>query len=113
RLCAAHPTPLVPPELRVAVPERMGPDGVLRPIARELLRERVAALPDDCESAAVCLLWGFLHRAHEQEALRVLGAVRPELHVSASHETAPVFREYERCATTTVDAAVSPLMRNY
>src|SRR3954465_13759808 len=28
RLGAAHPEPLVPAELRVAVPERMGPDGV-------------------------------------------------------------------------------------
>src|SRR3712207_5991573 len=29
RLCAGHPPPLVPPELRVAMPERCGPDGVL------------------------------------------------------------------------------------
>src|SRR4051794_6884398 len=113
RLCVAHPAPLVPAELRVPVPERMGPDGVLQPLATEQLRERIAALPDDCESAAICLLWGFLHREHEQEVLRLLGELRPDLHVSASHETAPVFREYERCATTTVDAAVSPLMRNY
>src|SRR3954451_16966574 len=113
RLCAAHPEPLVPPELRVAVPERMGPDGLLRELDLELLRQRIEELPDDVESAAVCLLWGFLHREHEQEVLRVLGEVRPDLHVSASHETAPVFREYERLATTTVDAAVSPLMRNY
>src|SRR5918912_3591828 len=32
RLCAAHPPPLVPPERRVGAPERMGPDGVLRPL---------------------------------------------------------------------------------
>ena len=113
RLCEAHPSPLVPAELRVAVPERMGPDGVLRPIDMDALRERIAALPDDCEAAAVCLLWGFLHREHEQEVRRVLEEARPDLHVSSSHETAPVFREYARCATTTVDAAVSPLMRNY
>src|SRR5439155_4182901 len=31
RLCAAHPPPLVPPELRFAAPERAGPGGVLRP----------------------------------------------------------------------------------
>src|SRR5438045_4728208 len=71
RLCAAHPAPLVPPELRVPVPERMGPDGVLRALDLDALRERIAGLPDDCESAAVCLLWGFLHREHEQEVLRV------------------------------------------
>lgn len=113
RLCAAHPEPLVPPELRVAVPERTGPDGVLRELDMQLLRARIAALPGDCESAAVCLLWSFLHPEHEQAVARVLAEVRPELHVSSSHETAPVFREYERCATTVVDAATSPLMRRY
>src|SRR3954452_11798630 len=30
RLCAARPAPLVPPELRVETPERMGPDGPVR-----------------------------------------------------------------------------------
>jgi N-methylhydantoinase A len=35
------------------------------------------------------------------------------IHVSTSHEAAGVFREYERCATTVVDAAVSPLLRRY
>src|SRR6187551_580155 len=30
RLCAAHPAPLAPPELRYAAPERMTPDGPLR-----------------------------------------------------------------------------------
>src|SRR4051794_27529357 len=113
RLCAAHPDPIVPPELRVAVPERTGPDGLLRELDEDALRERLAALPDDCESAAVCLLWSFLHPEHEQRVARVLAAVRPDLHVSTSHETAPIFREYERCATTVVDATVSPLMRNY
>src|SRR3954454_20398545 len=113
RLCAAHPAPLVPRELRVAVPERVGPDGVLRDLDEDALRERLAPLPDDCESAAVCLLWSFLHPEHEQRVARVLADVRRDLHVSTSHETAPVFREYERCATTVVDAAISPLLRTY
>jgi N-methylhydantoinase A len=113
RLCAAHPQPLVPPELRVAVPERTGPDGVLRELEEDELRRRIAELPEDVQSAAVCLLWSFLHREHEQRVARVLAEVRPDLHVSTSHETAPVFREYERCATTIVDAATSPLLRTY
>src|SRR4051812_18733112 len=113
RLCRAHPEPIVPPELRIAVPERAGPDGVLRELDEGALRDRLAALPDDCESAAVCLLWSFLHPEHEQRVARVLADVRRDLHVSTSHETAPVFREYERCATTVVDAAISPLLRTY
>src|SRR6476646_4512188 len=113
RLCASHPAPIVPPELRVAVPERTGPDGVLRELDEDALRERLAALPGDCESAAVCLLWSFLHPDHEQRVAAIARDLRPEMHVSSSHETAPVFREYERCATTVVDAAISPLMRSY
>jgi N-methylhydantoinase A len=73
RLCAAHPEPLVPPELRVAVPERTGPDGVLRTLDEDVLRARLAELPEDCESAAVCLLWSFLHPAHEARVAELLG----------------------------------------
>src|SRR3954464_15811835 len=35
RLCADRPAPLVPPRRRVAVPERMGPEGVLRALSEE------------------------------------------------------------------------------
>jgi N-methylhydantoinase A len=113
RLCAGHPPPVVPPELRVPVPERTGPDGVLRALDEDLLRERVGERCDDVEAAAVCLLWGFRHREHEQAVARVLADELPGVHVSTSHETAGVFREYERCATTVVDAALSPLLRRY
>src|SRR6185437_204141 len=65
------------------------------------------------EAVAVCLLWGFRHRDHERAAAELLAAELPDVHVSTSHETAGVFREYERCATTIVDAALSPLLRRY
>ena len=113
RLCAGHPPPLVPPELRVPVPERTGPDGVLRPLDEERLRELVRERCGDVEAAAVCLLWGFRHREHERAAAELIVAELPEVHVSTSHETAGVFREYERCATTIVDASLSPLLRRY
>ena len=113
RLCVGHPPPLVPAELRVAVPERCGPDGVLRELDEDQLRSRLDELPDDVESAAVCLLWGFRHHGHERAAADALGELRDGIHVSTSHEAAGVFREYERCATTVVDAAVSPLLRRY
>ncbi|MFL5894464.1 MAG: hydantoinase/oxoprolinase family protein [Thermoleophilaceae bacterium] len=113
RLCAGHPPPIVPRELRVAVPERTGPDGMLRELDEGVLRERLARLPSDCEAVAVCLLWGFLHSGHERRVAEIVADARPDVHVSTSHETAAVFREYERCATTVVDAAVSPLLRTY
>src|SRR5919204_1760081 len=63
RLCAGHPPPLVPPELRVGVHERTGPDGVLRELDEDALRAALRSL--DVEAAAVRLLWGFRHPGHE------------------------------------------------
>ena len=62
---------------------------------------------------AVCLLWGFRHPEHERRVAELVAEALPDAHVSTSHGTAAVFREYERLATTTVDAAVSPLLRRY
>jgi N-methylhydantoinase A len=109
RLCAGHPPPLA--ELRVPVPERTGPDGVLRPLDDDGLHAALDGLEFD--AAAVCLLWGFRHPDHERRVRRLVEEVAPDAHVSLSHETAGVFREYERCATTVVDAALSPLLRGY
>ena len=111
RLCAGHPPPLVPAELRVAVPERTGPEGVLRELDEDELRATLEGL--ELEAAAVCLLWGFRHPGHERRTAELVAEAHPEAHVSTSHETAGVFREYERCATTIVDAALSPLLRGY
>jgi N-methylhydantoinase A len=111
RLCAAHPQPLVPAELRIPVAERTGPDGVLRELDEEALRARLAEL--DCEAVAVCLLWGFRHPAHERRVAELAAEQLAGVHVSTSNDTAGVFREYERCVTTVVDAALSPLLRGY
>jgi len=113
RPCVDHPPPLVPVELRVAAPERTGPTGVLRPLDASELRDRLRRLPADVEAVAVCLLWGFREPAHERAVADTVRSVLPDAHVSTSHETAGVFREYERLATTVVDAALSPLLRRY
>lgn len=115
RLYADRPAPLVGPERRVAVPERMGPSGVLRALTREAACEvakRVAALRP--EAVAVVLLHAYRHPEHEQllgDALRE--RLGDDVHVSLSHEVTATFREYERAATTEVDAALSPLLRSY
>ena len=119
RLCAESPPPLVGAELRVAVLERSGPDGVLLELDEDGLRSALAPLaePSDegpLEAAAVCLLWGFRHPEHERRCEELIAEVLGcGIHVSTSHETAGVFREYERCATTVVDAALSPPTRRY
>jgi N-methylhydantoinase A len=113
RLCADSPAPIVPDELLVAAPERCTPEGVLRPLDRDKLRRRLAELPDDIEAVAICLLWGFRHPEHEQAIEAAVAELLDGVHVSTSHDTAAVFREYERCVTTIVDATVSPLLGRY
>jgi N-methylhydantoinase A len=114
RLCAAGPAPLVPDDLRFEAAERMTPDGPLRgldPEAAERLAAEVAAA--EVKAVAVCLLHAYRHPAHELELARALHAAAPDLHVSLSHELVGTFREYERAATTEVDAALSPLLAGY
>jgi N-methylhydantoinase A len=107
RLCEAHPEPLVPLERCVGVRERMGPDGVLVPLD-------LASLPDvDAEAVAVCLLFSFRHPEHEREVAAELRRRLPHVHVVASHEVAPEFREYERASTTVADAYLGPVCARY
>jgi N-methylhydantoinase A len=114
RLCAPKPTPLVEPELRLEADERIGPKGVLEPLGADE-PERLAQLlrDSDVEAVAICLLFSYLDPAHEQRIAAHLREALPDLHVSASHEVLPRFREYERCSTTVIDAYLSPLLGRY
>ena len=110
RLCAGHPPPLVPPELRVAVPERCGPDGVLRGTGpRRAAAADRRRWPDSNRPPSACSGAS----AMSSTSVACGAALDSEIHVSLSNEAAGVFREYERCATTVVDAALSPLLRRY
>src|SRR5262249_37806659 len=60
------------------------------------------------EAVAVCLLHSYLDPRHEQRLVRALA--RLGLHVTASHRLLREYREYERVATTVVNAYVAPLM---
>jgi len=114
RLCAPKPTPLVGEELRFEADERVGPEGVVAPLAEGEPR-RLAALLRQCdvESVAICLLFSYLDPSHERTIAAQLREELPGVHVSASHEVLPRFREYERCSTTAIDAYLSPLLGRY
>ena len=114
RLCAPKPPPLVEPELRFEAAERVGPQGILEPL-REDEPERLAAAIEasGAEAVAICLLFSYLDASHEQQIATALRERLPGVHVSASHEVLPRFREYERCSTTVVDAYLSPLLGRY
>jgi N-methylhydantoinase A len=114
RLCRPKPAPLVEPELRFGASERVGPEGELEPLADGELRRLEQLVRDSgAESVAICLLFSYLDSAHEQAIADHLRRALPDVHVSASHEVLPRFREYERCSTTSIDAYLSPLLGRY
>lgn len=114
RLCTARPSPLVPEERRFGVRERMTPDGPLRRLTAEEI-ERILDLlrRSEAQAAAIVLLHSYRHPEHELALGQAISACLPDVHVSLSHEVVGTFREYERAATTEVDAALTPLLGDY
>jgi N-methylhydantoinase A len=114
RLCVGRPAPLVPDELRFPAAERMGPEGQLTPLEDETVDELLAGLKEaEVEAVAVVLLHSYRHPEHERRLGDALAEALPSLHVSLSHEVVGTFREYERAATTEIDASLSPLLASY
>jgi N-methylhydantoinase A len=107
RLCAEQPEPLVPLARCFGVRGRMGPDGELEPLALETLPEV------DAEAVALCLLHADRHPEHERVVATELRRRLPDVHVVASHEVAPEFREYERASTTAADAYLARVAGRY
>ncbi|WP_135828540.1 hydantoinase/oxoprolinase family protein [Halorussus halobius] len=112
-LDAEKPDPLVPRRRRFEVDERATPEGIERAVDERDVRELAAEIEaSDAQSVAVSLLHAYAHPDNERRVAEIL---REELDapVSASHEVLPAFREYERTATTAVDAAVGPAIDEY
>jgi N-methylhydantoinase A len=114
RLCAPKPAPLIEEGLRFEARERIGPEGVVEPLG-EGEPARLAGLLGESgvEAVAICLLFSYLEPEHERRLAEHLRRELPGVHVSASHEVLPRFREYERCSTTAIDAYLSPLLGRY
>jgi N-methylhydantoinase A len=104
------PPTLAKRQHRIEVNERVISSGeVLTPLDdQEIERsiEALRALPID--SVAICFLFSFLRPEHEQTLASAIRAALPNLHVTASSEISPEFREYERTATTVMNAYTAP-----
>jgi len=105
------PDALVPDERRYEVAERATPDGVEEAVDPEAIDAVVAAL-DDPDSVAVSFLHAYSDPTNERVVTERL-QTELDVPVIPSHETLAEFREYERTATTVVDAYVTPVIRTY
>jgi N-methylhydantoinase A len=110
-LVGHRPAPLVDRADRHGVAGRLGPDGSedapLDP--RELLD--LPARVDGAEAVAICLLHSYAEPGHEESVAAALEDLGLPLSVSA--RLLPEYREYERAATTVVNAYIAPRMGRY
>ena len=115
RLCAARPAPLV---ARRAALRRPRADDPRRPAARARRATPPARSPHGSprpsprRSRWRCCTPTATPSTSRRSARRWREAL-PDVHVSLSHEVVGTFREFERAATTEVDAALSPLLASY
>ena len=111
----AKPPPLVERRLRFEVAERMAADGtVVKALDDDEVRTLAGHLRErGIDSVAVCFLHSYLYPEHEQRVGEILAEELSEATVSLSSEILREQREYERSATTVVNAYVRPLMSSY
>src|SRR5215510_6019155 len=112
---ADKPLTLVPRDLRLEVPERVRYTGEVETrLDEEKMRAAARALKAaGVKAVAVCFLYGFIHPDHEKRAVAILREALPDAFISAGHEIAPEFREFERLSTVVLNAYLGPVMRGY
>ncbi|MFB6981955.1 hydantoinase B/oxoprolinase family protein [Streptomyces scopuliridis] len=98
----------------IEVPERIDAHGAtVRPLDTDTVAAALrTAHEDGFRSAAVVLMHGYRHPAHESavaDAARAAGFTQ----VSCSHEVSPLIKLVPRGDTTVVDAYLSPILRRY
>jgi N-methylhydantoinase A len=104
------PEPIVPKPLIKGVRERIDYKGrVVMPLQREDVVRAVTDLADSgVKAIAVSLLWSFSNPIHEKQIREIIRELQPDIHVTISSELSPLLGEYERTATTAINAYLAP-----
>ncbi|KGD92479.1 hydantoin utilization protein A [Achromobacter sp. RTa] len=107
--------PVVPRDLRLEVRERVLADGTVHtPVdldqveaaARELLGQ-------GCDAVCLFFVNAYANPANEAQAAARVRAVWPNGNVTAATEVLPEIREFERCSTAALNAALQPVVGSY
>jgi N-methylhydantoinase A len=107
--------PLIPRNLRQTVKERIKADGtILKKLDLHNARRTVQKLKKNgVESIAVLFLHSFVNNTHEKKLASIIKEEIPGIYISLSSEVIPEFREYERLATTVLNAYLGPVFIKY
>jgi N-methylhydantoinase A len=108
-----RPPAQAPPDRRVGLAERVDHVGaVMTPLTDAAIADAIRQVKaTGVQSVAVSLLHSYANSAHEQAIGKALAAELP--FVSLSHEINPETREFERTATTVLNASVMPIAARY
>ena len=106
---------LVPKDLRFGVSERVLASGKTE---TQLNEAQVRDLGENLlnfgvEAVAIVFLHAYRNPENELRAKAILNEIAPDLCVTTSCETSPEIREYERCSTTVLNAALQPVISGY
>lgn len=97
------------------VPERLDYRGdIVTPLDEEEARavvRRIRRLGKT--SVAIVFLHAFTNSAHEKRMKEIVREEAPDTYVCVSHEILPEILEYERASTTTLNAYLGPVLRDY
>ena len=106
---------IVPPKLIRGLNERVDHKGaVIVKLSDDEVKKLAGELVDaGCDAIAISLLWSFMNPAHERRARDVIRAAYPKIAVSLSCEVSPVLGEYERTASTMVNAYLTKRVDGY
>ena len=109
------PVPPAARDCRIEVTERIAHDGTeVDMLADDEVRYAVNVLRGkNVESVAICMLHSYANPAHEVRAREIVKQMWPEAYLCTSSEVLPEFREFERFATTMVNASLMPIMDRY
>jgi N-methylhydantoinase A len=109
------PRPLAPRRLRLEVPERIDVHRRIQiPLDEEAVELAAKRLKEaGVPAVAICFLHAYGNSVHERRARTLLKRAFPGVLVSISSEVLREFREFERFSTTTLNAALLPVMRRY
>ena len=110
----SKPDPIVPKQQTRELDGRIDYKGEeIVAIDDDQIRDAVTDLADEVDSLAVNLLWSFENPEHEQRVAEIADEVAPEMPTYLSHEVTARLGEYERGATTAVNAYTAPILESY
>jgi N-methylhydantoinase A len=109
------PMPPAPRDSRVEIDERIDASGrVLAPLREDDVQRAVDLLrAQGVEAIAICFMHAYANAEHERRARETVAEIAPAVYVCTSHEVLAEFREFERFATTAMNASLMPVMDRY